>query len=427
MDEKQTNKISKEVAEKLRAFLASGEVKAQLETLATKADAKPKPDFEVVISSETRDRHGEVISQTGIKTANYMKSPVVLYGHISSTWDLREGIPIVGVTDEIIKDPETKQTIARGRFIPKGISDIADQVRALYEAGMPMPTSVGVRVKEYDVENDTITECELLEWSFVVIPANPDAIAVAKSAGVDIKRLVEAGVLAKGFMDGIKEGEPQENEPKEDENTSQDEPQEPEQDETTENAETPEEEEKDASESENEDEGGEETAENDENNEENPEPDAGAEEKTAEKTADKTKTLTEEVGAELAKMQSGITEVMTASARRIVELVRAEEQPEGEDDTGKTAATVTASILTAQLNGTIESLKGVAATLAQSQGDGGAEEPDNGGGSKGRSKHAEGELEAHLKGVDLQATLKAIANGASEALGQINRAKKQRK
>ncbi|RME52786.1 hypothetical protein D6783_03820, partial [Candidatus Woesearchaeota archaeon] len=252
--------------------------------------------------------------------------------------------------------------------------------------------------------------------------ANPDAIAVAKSAGVDIKRLVEAGVLAKGFMDGIKEGEPQENEPKGDENTSQDEPQEPESDETAENEETPEEQEKDASEDENEDDGGEGTADEDD---ETPEPDAGADEKAAEKTADKTKTLTEEVGAELAKMQSGITEVMTASARRIVELVREQEDAEG-DDKGKTATTVTAGILTAQLNGTIEALKGIAATLAESRGDGGAEEPDNGGGSKERSKNAEGELEAHLKGVELQATLKAIANGASDALAKINRAKRKR-
>lgn len=389
-----TTKISKEVAAGMRTYLASDEVKAQLAVFDTaKAENQPEPDFEVVISSETRDRHGEIISQAGINITNYMKSPVVLYGHFSSTWDLREGIPIVGYTDEIIKDTKTKQTIAKGRFIPKGISPIADQVRALYEAGMPMPTSVGGRVNSYDVDNEIITAFELMEWSFVVIPANPDAIAVARKAGVDIKQLVDAGILAKGFLSDIKEVETPaapEKAPEGDETTGDDTVVEPDQETTTDNQ-------GDAAETE------------------------PGEQKQKTDVIMTTLGLAEDVGAELAKMQTNIVEAMTGSARAIVDIVRASENAEGDGEKSHMAEMIVANVLAAQLKSIIEPLQAVTAALGtKADGDGGAEETGDDGSTKDRSKTLDGELRGLDQHQDIRSTLKAIANGASKALAKYN-------
>ena len=56
--------------------------------------------FRVIMTTEKKDRDGEVIKLDGWQFDNYMKNPVVLYGH--NYWGLEN---IIGRVDKILKSP----------------------------------------------------------------------------------------------------------------------------------------------------------------------------------------------------------------------------------------------------------------------------------------------------------------------------------
>jgi hypothetical protein len=120
-----------------------------------------------------------------------MTNPVVLWGHNHNQ------IP-VGVTDEIytrVIGAQT-QTVAKGRFAPH---EFAQTLRQLYDAGMLKTSSIGFIPFEY--QGNVIIKSELLEWSFVSIPANPYALALGKS-GFNIAELISKGVVVEEVKTG---------------------------------------------------------------------------------------------------------------------------------------------------------------------------------------------------------------------------------
>lgn len=404
-------KLNQEAVEKIRKYFESAEGKALVAKVKElqKQDEGKEYDFEMVITTETRDRHGEIIKQDGLDIENYMKAPVVLYGHFHTIWDLREGTPIVGYTDEIIKDPETKQTIARGRFVPKGFSQIADQVRTLYEAGMPMPASVGIRVFDYDVENETIMRSELVEWSFVEIAANPDAIDAARAAarkGADIKALIESGILSKDFAKidfGLKFGEPVVNVKNDDTEPAEQEPEtEADEQEVQTDTETPEAAEQENQENNAEQDDAQEPQEGEAQDEptQNDTPADNAQDAEADKSADADSakadsdapSLAEQVGARLARMQSEVIDAVTAGTRDVVNMILSEDEQDK----------ALAQIVQAEMQTTLRSVEDAAAV---------AHKVDRN----------------ELSESDLQKLFKAINNGTSAALAQINKKLKQAK
>lgn len=147
--------------------------------------------FEVIASTEGQDRDGEVVMQDGIDLTNYLKNPVILFGH--DYWSL----PIGKATEVFRKDG---QTVVRGIFATKEANPVAEQCRLLYQQGILKAVSIGFIPKRY--EGNRIVECELLELSFVPVPANPEALSMlnyAKSLGIE-KELAFAvkSALAKG-------------------------------------------------------------------------------------------------------------------------------------------------------------------------------------------------------------------------------------
>ncbi len=144
--------------------------------------------FEVIISTADIDRSGESILQEGCDATNYMKNPVVLFGH--DYYSLPVGVCL---TMEL-KDGKR---IAKGRFAPGDANPFAQQVRKLYDAGIIRATSVGLIVKE--MKGNVITKWELLEFSFVPVPANPYALSLskAKELGLDLDILKVKGVVFK--------------------------------------------------------------------------------------------------------------------------------------------------------------------------------------------------------------------------------------
>ncbi len=183
MDTQNTfNKISTEISEKLFSYLETPETKEFLEKM--KGADEDSGRFEVVISTADQDRQGEIVDQKGWDLGHYKNNPIVLWGHNYT------GLPI-GVTDSI--ELTDGKLIAKGRFAPESANPFAQQVRRLYDAKILRTTSVGFIAKE--MEGNTITKAELLEFSFVPVPANPMALSLMKTASFDSAELIQKGLV----------------------------------------------------------------------------------------------------------------------------------------------------------------------------------------------------------------------------------------
>ncbi len=176
--------------EKLLVAFSAMEVK-ELITKTNEAD-ETGSFTGMVISTEDMDRQGEVVMQAGMDTANYMLNPVVLNSHNYA------GIHnIVGVTTRLYPGTVNGKaaTLADGKFAPTEEGQLA---RKLWDGGFLNASSVGFIPTEYDKENSAvITKWELLEYSFVPVPANAKATRYRtfEDLGLDTEVL-----RAKGFI-----------------------------------------------------------------------------------------------------------------------------------------------------------------------------------------------------------------------------------
>jgi hypothetical protein len=164
-------KLTEEVANDIKARVKSLDIGA-IEKLRKAKDENGT--FDVIISTEDLDRAGEIVRQDGWELNNYKNNPIVLWGHDYYS------LPI-GVCTETYKTNVhgVPATGAKGVFYPADINPLAQQVRRMYEfgvksgVGVGCTTSVGFIPKEFDEDNQRIiTRAELLEFSFVPIPAN---------------------------------------------------------------------------------------------------------------------------------------------------------------------------------------------------------------------------------------------------------------
>lgn len=143
----------------------------------TKAQALPYGQVEFIISNASTDRYGESVIMEGIDTSQYMKNPVVLWGHDYAALPL-------GRTLSLRKDGGN--LIAKVEF-DTDIYDFADTVYKQILRGTISAASIGGLVKAYGLteENttnwDVIQELELVEWSVVPVPANPEALVLSKA------------------------------------------------------------------------------------------------------------------------------------------------------------------------------------------------------------------------------------------------------
>lgn len=153
--------------------------------------------FKVIISTAHVDRQGESVRQDGWDLTFYKMNPVVLWGH-----DYKS-LPI-GVCTNIAV--ENGNLIAEGKFAPEDCNPFAQQVRRLYDGGFVKTTSVGFIPKEFSASNDgEITKAELLEFSFVPVPANPYALTMRQVKELKIDQTL---MLTKGIKLEVKEDVP---------------------------------------------------------------------------------------------------------------------------------------------------------------------------------------------------------------------------
>ena len=180
------NEAIKKLTDEVKAHVvASLATKEWQDFFAKVKAAGDSGSFEVIISTADIDRSGESIVQNGIDLANYKTNPIVLWAHDYYA------LPI-GVADSV--EMVEGKLVAKGRFAPEEANPFAQQVRRLYDAGIVRATSVGFIVKE--MNGNVITKSELLEFSFVPVPANPYALSMrqAKELGLDLGMLVAKGI-----------------------------------------------------------------------------------------------------------------------------------------------------------------------------------------------------------------------------------------
>lgn len=144
--------------------------------------------FRVIISTADVDRQGESVDQTGWDLSFYKSNPIVLWAHDYGS------LPI-GMCTKI--EVDAGKLIAEGKFAPEEANPFAQKVRKLYDLGMINTTSVGFIPKEFNMEKDgVISKSELLEFSFVPVPANPFALRLdqIKELGLDLEMLKTKGM-----------------------------------------------------------------------------------------------------------------------------------------------------------------------------------------------------------------------------------------
>ncbi len=145
--------------------------------------------LDFVLSDETVDRYGDIIEAKGWDLREFKKNPIALFGHSSSfpigTWaNVRvEGTRLIGTL----------------MLAAKGTSARIDELISLAEQGILRAVSVGFQPIESEPINpkepwggQRYTKSKLLETSLVSIPANPSALALAKSLNISDETLVMA-------------------------------------------------------------------------------------------------------------------------------------------------------------------------------------------------------------------------------------------
>lgn len=138
--------------------------------------------FRAVASSACVDRSGDVIEQEGWDVSNFMVNPVIPWCHDYYQLPVARAIE-VGVSDGVLQF--TYQAP------PKGMYPFADTVWDFYRNQYMFAFSVGFIPEEpeegYSWSGNTYRKCELLEISAVLVPANPQALALAyKSGKIDL-------------------------------------------------------------------------------------------------------------------------------------------------------------------------------------------------------------------------------------------------
>ena len=171
--------IGAELAEQIVARFASPEVRALISQTNAASD-EDTGTFRVVGTTENLDRYQEVIKLDGWDTERYMANPVILWGHDHSR--------LIGMTTSI--EIVDGKMVFSGKFAP---TEEGQEKRRLYDLGFLRATSVGFIEKER--EGNLITKAELLELSFVSVPANPYALSLAFERGLNEQELITKGIM----------------------------------------------------------------------------------------------------------------------------------------------------------------------------------------------------------------------------------------
>jgi hypothetical protein len=157
----------------------------------------------VTITTQDKDRSGDIVVPRGAKLANFRKNPVVLLAH-----DYR-GLPIAKAEKLERSDNNIQAKVV---FPEEGTYPLADTVYNLYKNKFMKAWSIGfIPLKSEDIYEEDDEEnkedeirrttgrrfktWELLEFSACSVPANPNALSNMMEKGIDLDPLKEIGLI----------------------------------------------------------------------------------------------------------------------------------------------------------------------------------------------------------------------------------------
>jgi len=137
-----------------------------------------------IFSDGTVDRSGDSINPDGWQVDSFMKNPVALWAHDSTS------MPIGRASNISVSGGKLRGDI---EFMPREINELADNVYQAVKGGWLKAVSVGFVPLNwsYSKEKDRpfgidFNKQELLEVSVCPVPCNPNALQEAKAAGCDM-------------------------------------------------------------------------------------------------------------------------------------------------------------------------------------------------------------------------------------------------
>jgi hypothetical protein len=156
-------------------------------TVSTVESENPNGEFEVILSTETKDRDDENL------WANEWKMPLPAKIHI----DGDHGRSLDKTVGSAVPRIEGNQMIGKGTFAG---TPYAQMVRQLVNEGHV--NTVSVTYAESKNQKDNSIQRELLNAAFVAIPANPEAVVLSsKAAEID---KADGGMSASGDNPDVK-------------------------------------------------------------------------------------------------------------------------------------------------------------------------------------------------------------------------------
>lgn len=146
--------------------------------------------FIAIASTNSLDRHGEVVDNNGWEIKAYKKNPVILWAH-----DHNE--PAIGVSKKTWVEGAGKKAKLMIQPLLHDVTEKARAIKQLVEMGIINSLSVGFKPLE-SPDGVTFTKNELLEVSMVNVPANADAMMMAykglKKADIGDGTIEELGI-----------------------------------------------------------------------------------------------------------------------------------------------------------------------------------------------------------------------------------------
>ena len=169
-------------------------------TVERDADGKATRRVRVAISSANIDRDSDTVSLDGWSLDAYERNPVVLWAHSHTEPPIARSVELTAdppgaSAAEGDPDEAHRRLWSVDEFPAPGLHALADTTFGLIEAGFLHATSVGFRPLTwmYNEERHGVDfdEHEMLEHSWVPVPANADAVLGAKAAGIDLSPALE--------------------------------------------------------------------------------------------------------------------------------------------------------------------------------------------------------------------------------------------
>jgi len=185
---------------------------------------KEKRTIITTITTAGIDRSGDIVRPDGVSLKNYRKNPVVLWMHGSGGM-FSSGTPELPIGKNLWIKPNNKGLVAKTQYANH---ELADKVFEFRQSGFPLAQSIGFMIQEsisknkdgkkntkfnnqlkdlvdkewledknVDKVDRIITKWELLEYSDVIVPANPEALG----------RAVELEIIKSDFPDLYKESQ----------------------------------------------------------------------------------------------------------------------------------------------------------------------------------------------------------------------------